>query len=434
MRFLFVAVFLMLIFGVFSAFGETYGRKAGNNFISILPKVSILESIKSASDDRKLGNCSSNSTFKTVSDWLKSIEKSKDIDSAIRKEIKMRGGTPLCWKDEVIFLAIGEKNKSPQIVGDFNDGGFAVSELFGNGKMQQIGVSQWFALVVKPPKDARFEYLIKRGNKIETDSFNPVKVTTFGTIRSVFTGESFRKIPQSSQNIRKGSLKSFNLASKIRNNERTIKVYLPPNYDPKGVKLPTLYVKDGTRFLEEAELPLILDTLIAQKRLSPIIVIFVDPINRGLEYGTYGNYRRFAIEELIPEIERRFSSGGSPQKRALFGASRGGLAVVDLMRNHPDTFGFVAAMSPALKPLPVVDEITTSSKISGVFLVLTSNYDTPDLIHEGKELSSVLKNRADKLISVEMPIDHSVYGWKKWMDFVLLTWNQEMILKNKRKP
>ena len=215
-------------------------------------------------------------------------------------------------------MALGNGNKHPQIVGDFNDGGFASSDLLGNGKMRRIGTSQWFALIAKPPKDARFEYLIRLGNEVKTDSFNPKQIKTFGTMRSIFNGGLVRQIPLPPKKLQKGSLKSFNFVSKIRENKRTITVYLPPNYDPKESRLPTIYVKDGTRFLKDADLPSILDTLISQNRLPSVIAVFVEPINRGLEYGTYEKYRRFMVEELIPEIEKRFSFWRKSAKKSSF--------------------------------------------------------------------------------------------------------------------
>ncbi|MDJ0653609.1 MAG: hypothetical protein QNJ40_05635 [Xanthomonadales bacterium] len=42
---------------------------------------------------------------------------------------------------------------------------------------------------------------------------------------------------------------------------------------------------------------------------------------------------------------------------------------------------------------------------------------------DGRALVSALEGRSDRLISMDMPIDHSPQGWKAWMDVVLVHWS-----------
>ncbi|MEO0557786.1 MAG: alpha/beta hydrolase-fold protein [Bacteroidota bacterium] len=264
-----------------------------------------------------------------------------------------------------LFLAETRSQRPPRIVGDFNDGGSTSAVWFEGGSMQQIGTSAWYALAVRVPEDARVEYQVRWGDRVERDPLNPRTADTFGSVRSVVQGPDLRRAPVPSASDPHGTLRTFTLESAIRSNQRLVTVYLPPGYSPEGRPLPTLYVKDGTRFLNEAGLPSILDALIAESRIPPVIVVFVDAVGRGVEYGTSGAYRRLVVHELVPEVERRFASGGSPARRGLFGASRGGLAVVDLAIQHPEVFGFTAAMSPALSPLPILDEIAAAPTCRG---------------------------------------------------------------------
>jgi enterochelin esterase-like enzyme len=63
-------------------------------------------------------------------------------------------------------------------------------------------------------------------------------------------------------------------------------------------------------------------------------------------------YRRFLLEELLPELERRYPGfGGRPEARTVAGLSMGGLAALNLAAGT-DLFTRCAAISPALLEPP----------------------------------------------------------------------------------
>ena len=63
-------------------------------------------------------------------------------------------------------------------------------------------------------------------------------------------------------------------------------------------------------------------------------------------------YRRFLLEELLPEIEKRHPEfGGRPESRTVAGLSMGGFAALNLSGNT-ELFGRCAAISPALLEPP----------------------------------------------------------------------------------
>lgn len=356
------------------------------------------------------------------------LESARDVNAMVHARITAMGGTPLYEGETCVFLARADDRGPPRIVGDFNDGGYAESALAGDGSMRRIARSDWHVLRVHLAAQARIEYLVRRGDELAPDEHNPERVTTFGTVRSVASAGSPRHAAPPTA-APASNVRQFSLASAARGNTREVTVYLPPGYEPRGPRLPCLYIKDGSRFRDAAGMPALLDRLITTNRLPPLIAVFVDPINRALEYGTAASYRRFVVDELVAEVERRFAAGGDPRRRGLFGASRGGLAVVDLLVQHPEVFGFAAAMSPALSPLPVLQEIAAKPTVEGNFMVLVSRYDTPKLVREGHALVAALRGRATTVIADEMPIDHSIHGWKRWLEPVLTTWVAQMALR-----
>lgn len=88
--------------------------------------------------------------------------------------------------------------------------------------------------------------------------------------------------------------------------------------------------------------------------LAPTLWIAVTHFKRWYMDALDGSfpYRRFLLEELLPEMERRHPEfGGSPEARTVAGLSMGGLAALNLA-SRPDLFQRCAAISPALLEPP----------------------------------------------------------------------------------
>jgi sugar lactone lactonase YvrE/enterochelin esterase-like enzyme len=131
-------------------------------------------------------------------------------------------------------------------------------------------------------------------------------------------------------------------------------VYVPAQYD--GSKPAALMVfQDGASFagLDRAwRTPIVLDNLIHKKEMPVSIGIFVDPgvlpalsperqdrYNRSFEYDALGDrYARFLIEEIIPEVGKKYKISADPNDRGLAGSSSGGIAAFTAAWNRPDAF------------------------------------------------------------------------------------------------
>src|SRR5207247_3367082 len=91
---------------------------------------------------------------------------------------------------------------------------------------------------------------------------------------------------------------------------RRVSVYVPNHYVP-GTAAPFLVTQDS---LGAGMLPTILDNMIADHRLPPLVAIMIDSggsdaqgSERGLEYDTVsGGYAEFIEEEVLPRISRDY--------------------------------------------------------------------------------------------------------------------------------
>jgi len=138
-------------------------------------------------------------------------------------------------------------------------------------------------------------------------------------------------------------------------------IYVPANYDAKTP--PNLLVfQDGQR-ATNPDGPLriqnVLDNLIAKGDIPATLGIFITPGNTGTEHypdnlGT-GNpnhrapeydavndtYARFLIDEMLPEVGKKYAFTRDPMKRAIGGTSSGAICAWTVAWNRPDAFGNV---------------------------------------------------------------------------------------------
>ncbi len=151
--------------------------------------------------------------------------------------------------------------------------------------------------------------------------------------------------------------------SKLASESRDMWVYTPPGYDRKRrVPYPVLYLlhglTDGADGWLQAQANLILDALLAQNKIVPMIVV----MPRG--YGTMRllaelptvelyahNQALFTdqlLHEIVPAIESRYNVAHDAGHRAMAGLSLGGATTLSTALNHPEVFSYIGAFSAAL--------------------------------------------------------------------------------------
>lgn len=163
-----------------------------------------------------------------------------------------------------------------------------------------------------------------------------------------------------------------NFKSKILQNKRKIRVYLPPSYSTQNDKYyPVLYIHDGQNIFsaeesysgESWQLHQTAEYLIREEMIEEIIIVAVDNMGseRLSEYahqdGVFKGekikarglkYENFFIKELMPFIEEKYRVKTGPEDTALMGSSMGGLVTFNMGLKRPDLFAKLGVMSPSL--------------------------------------------------------------------------------------
>jgi enterochelin esterase family protein len=191
---------------------------------------------------------------------------------------------------------------------------------------------------------ARVEYkleILQNGErKLVRDPLNPAVARDPFATNSVVTGPDYQApwwaIEDRSR--RQGVILERQLRSDVFGDVRPLSIYLPPRYRVTR-RYPLLVVHDGLDYLRYAAFKLVLDNLVDQGEIPPMVVCFTQSPDRVHEYAASERHAQFLAEELVPLMEGEFSLGTGPENRALMGASFGAVASLHASLQRPGLFG-----------------------------------------------------------------------------------------------
>jgi enterochelin esterase-like enzyme len=252
---------------------------------------------------------------------------------------------PIFPSDTTYLLVYKGEKDSVGVLGDMNNWSEA-------DWMERIEGTDLFYLRGTAPAAARLEYWFVFGKNSlwSVDPLNPAKsLNGFGEL-SELAMPGYRHHPcfAGYRTGIKGSaenLKVHEIASTALGYDHTVHVYLPPGYDPMR-SYPALYLQDGIDYVEFAQVPQVLDQLIRDEKIQPLIAVFVTPPNRfkpGMpnrmtEYGLNDEYVRFFADELVPFIDQHYSTRRDAAARLVAGDSFGGLISAYIPFARPNRF------------------------------------------------------------------------------------------------
>jgi enterochelin esterase family protein len=144
-----------------------------------------------------------------------------------------------------------------------------------------------------------------------------------------------------------GRLSECRLTSRALGEKRRLWVYTPPGYRAASGPYPVAVMLDGDIWARVLALPRALDSLIADGRLPPLVVVLPESgrARRSVEFACHERFVTFLTDELLPHVHDRFAIAGDPARTVLAGQSLGGLAAAHAALRAPDRFGAVLCQS-----------------------------------------------------------------------------------------
>jgi enterochelin esterase family protein len=246
--------------------------------------------------------------------------------------------------------------------------------------LQNITGTTFWYLSAYYESDARLDYkYVRNGSDWILDALNPNTCSGGYGPNSELRMPAYVVPPEIAyySNIPHGVIKDTTIQSVILGNSRPIKVYLPPDYSSTQTDYPVILFHDGLEYITLAKAVNILDYLIDQHMITPVIAVFVPPVDRTAEYA--GNkinlFSDFIITELMPYIDTRYRTSDDPAKRATLGASNGGNVSLYIGMTNPQKFGRIGAQSSNVQSIVS----STFQNLPKMFLELYLDIGTYDI-------------------------------------------------------
>lgn len=350
-------------------------------------------------------------------------------------------------KKELIDEFVGKHKSSPYIEGKkyahifhndkVSDLALAGDVIAANAEqvLNRIEGTNFYYASFELKSDARLNYRFTKNfdNRIP-DPNNPIQVpSVFGQMSQIAMPDWKRPTHfDAPTHEMRGMLDSLNFESKVLNNARTIKVYLPAGYANSEKRYPVIYVNHGNQAIQFSNIPNTLDNLIG-KTIEPVIAVFVDAPTAFQEYARQqrDQFAEMIATEVVPMIDGKYRTIAKAEARAFTGGDEGGYAAIYTTFKQPGTFSMVGGQSTHLLTGNGGEEIfallESSKKLPVSFYLDWGTYDyrSPgggfSWIDDNKKLIKLLGDKGYSLSGGEVSDGWGFASWRNRTDKILET-------------
>lgn len=220
-------------------------------------------------------------------------------------------------------------------------------------------------------------------------------------------------------------------------NRRDLFVYLPPSYGSGERRYPVLYMHDGQNLFDDALAfgdEWGVDHVLEDGAEAGLEAIVVGVANGGEarldEYspwadeahggGRGADYVRFLVDEVKPRIDADFRTRPERDATGIAGSSMGGLISLYAFFAAPETFGFVAALSPAFwfADRAVFPFVEAAPKVDGRIYLDVGTNEGRDTVADVRRMKELLRWKGyrtgrDLAFVVEMGGAHNERAWRR---------------------
>ena len=225
-----------------------------------------------------------------------------------------------------------------------------------------------WTLTTAPMAPEYYNYRFVVDGQRELDSRNTLVRTNLLNAESMVHVTGATPMPWDLTDIPHGETHHHLYQSKLANESRDLWVYTPPGYDAKRkVAYPVLYLmhgfSDGAEGWLEGNANLIMDALLAQGSITPMVVVMprcygtmrlvTEPVasrppGSTLSADNQAMFTDQLLHEILPMMESHYNIAHDAGHRAMAGLSLGGAQTIASALNHPEVFDYIGAFSSAL--------------------------------------------------------------------------------------
>jgi enterochelin esterase family protein len=234
-------------------------------------------------------------------------------------------------------------------------------------KMARLADTNLWYKTLRMPKGARFLYQLSpndtltrapNAQRFATTQFDPLNprrrpddpnITKYEVLSiAELPGAPPQEWANRRSDVMPGKIEKQRFKSALLNNERDIAIYTPANYQPGNTLYDLLILFDATTYQTQVPAPVILDNLIAEKKIAPLVAVLINyprPEDRMRELSCNPQFADFLVKELLPWVRDRYHVARDPARVTVGGLSGGGLAAAYVALRNPEAFGNVLAQS-----------------------------------------------------------------------------------------
>jgi len=146
--------------------------------------------------------------------------------------------------------------------------------------------------------------------------------------------------------VLKGMLEEHKFESENIESYRRIRVYKPHGYNEDTTPYGILLLTDGDEYINILSTVQVLDNLITDNRIPPIVTIFVDSTdNRSDELMCNDIFGDMIVKELLPWVRDNYNISNKADEAIIGGLSLGGLTASYFGLKYSEVFGNVLSQS-----------------------------------------------------------------------------------------
>jgi len=333
-----------------------------------------------------------------------------------------KSGNPVIDCNEVTF--IWEGNTAPRLISDWNgwdDGAPSKFKRISPRLQPASAKSVWYC-TLSLPRDAYVEYIfhdpISQENFLDPLNRKSVNNGVGGRNNFFYMHETMPSpFAMRRANVTPGMLTSHRVDTGLlrEDYERTIYLYRPAVKEP----VPLLIVYDGQDYLQRAKLAVIVDNLIADKRIQPIAMAFLPSAGRwrSVEYACSDATLHWVDQIILPLARERLkliNVEKYPGAFGVLGSSAGGLISLYTGLRMPDIFGKVLSQSGVSsldgRDFATVDLI--KHKHAREIQIWMDVGKLEFLLEDNRHMSSLMKKQGYNVIYREYSGGHNFTAWR----------------------
>ncbi|MEM6470249.1 MAG: alpha/beta hydrolase-fold protein, partial [Planctomycetota bacterium] len=273
-----------------------------------------------------------------------------------------------------------------------------------------------FHAMPDPLNSNRFESTLLAG-EMEPMFIGPEQTIEFSWFDKGSSTTSLANLDKNPDAI-KGSVDSFQLDSKMLRDRVDIDVYLPDGYNDSDQSYPVVFVHDGKVAQEQGNQVAIVDELVSNGAIRPVVVVFIGRRFYPLQ-GADGYVEMFT-GELLPNIFERYRISEDRADRACLGGGFG--ATLAMMGTLPssDKVSKIGCHSPFAFELlhPVLRMLSTLPNPRCNVLIHWGKYEFRNpaenwnMAKQALAIAEILGEGKHEVIAKEVPIGTDWPSWK----------------------